>query len=68
MISKLTAPSSTIKAATLAGLLVAVFWGTINEFTDIQVSAQYVSLTVTVVSGLVGYFKKENVLHSNRIN
>ena len=55
-------PSSTITAATLAGLLMSLFWGTLNEFTELSISAQYVSLSVTAVSGLVGYFKKENVL------
>lgn len=55
-------PSSTITAATLAGLAMSLFWGTVNEFTDITVSAGYISLSVTFVSGLVGYFKKENVL------
>ena len=55
-------PSSTITAATLAGLLMSLFWGSVNEFTELSISAQYVSLSVTAVSGIVGYFKKENVL------
>ena len=55
-------PSSTITAATLAGLAMTLFWGSVNEFTELSISAQYVSLSVTAVSGLVGYFKKENVL------
>lgn len=60
--NNLSRPSSTITAATLAGLLMSVFWGTLNEFTAITVSPAYISLTVTAVSGLVGYLKKENVL------
>ena len=55
-------PSSTITSATVAGLLMSVFWGTLNEFTAITVSPAYISLTVTAVSGLVGYLKRENVL------
>jgi len=55
-------PSSTITAATLAGMFMSLFWGTINEFTPITISPQYIALSVTFVSGLVGYFKKENVL------
>ena len=55
-------PSSTITAATVAGLLMSLFWGTLNEFTAITVSAGYISLSVTAVSGLVGYLKRENVL------
>ena len=55
-------PSSTITAATVAGLLMSLFWGTLNEFTAITVSAGYISLSVTAVSGLVGYLKREKVL------
>lgn len=55
-------PSSTITAATLAGLAMSLFWGTLNEFSDLVISPQYISLSVTFVSGLVGYLKRENVL------
>ena len=55
-------PSSTITAATVAGVLMSVFWGTLNEFTAITVSPGYISLTVTAVSAVVGYLKRENVL------
>ena len=55
-------PSSTITAATLAGLCMSLFWGTLSEFTTIVISPGYISLTVTVASGLVGYLKKEKVL------
>ena len=55
-------PSSTITAATLAGMAMSLFWGSINEFTALTISPQYVALSVTFASGMVGYFKKENVL------
>lgn len=55
-------PSSTITAATLAGMFMSLLFGTVNEFTEITVSPQYIALSVTFVSGLVGYLKKENVL------
>ena len=55
-------PSSTITAATLAGMAMSLVWGTVNEFTALQISPQYVALSVTFVSGLVGYVKKERVL------
>ena len=55
-------PSSTITAATLAGLFMSLLWGSINEFTELTVSAGYISLSVTFVSGLVGYLKPERVL------
>lgn len=40
----------------------SLFWGTLSEFTTIVISPGYISLTVTVASGLVGYLKKEKVL------
>jgi len=61
-------PSSTITAATVAGLLMSLFWGTLNEFTAISVSAGYISLSVTAVSAVVGYFKRENVLQLKESN
>jgi hypothetical protein len=58
-------PSSTITAATTAGLLMSLLWGTVNEFTDITISAGYISLSVAAVSAVVGYLKKEKVLVNN---
>jgi len=55
-------PSSTITAATIAGLAMSAFWGTLNEFTDLTISAGYIGLTVSLASGLAGYWKKEKVL------
>lgn len=57
-------PSSTITAATLAGVAMSLFWGTVNEFTELTISAGYISLSVTFVSALAGYYKKENVYPS----
>jgi len=55
-------PSSTITAATLAGMFMSLLWGTVNEFTPMDISPQYIALSVTFVSGLVGFLKKERVL------
>lgn len=55
-------PSSTITAATLAGMAMSLFWGSVNEFTALTVSPQYIALSVTFISGLVGYLKREKVL------
>lgn len=60
--NKLAKPSSTITAASLAGIGMAVLWGTLNEFTSLTVSAGYIALSTQFVSSLVGYFKKEKVL------
>ena len=56
-------PSSTITAATLAGMAMTVFWGAISTFTSIQPDPTLVSGSVTLAAALVGYFKKENVLN-----
>jgi len=55
-------PSSTITAATLAGMGAALTWELIATFTDIILSAGLVAASTVFVSSLVGYFKKENVL------
>ena len=61
-IKSLGRPSSTITAAGLAGMGMSIAWGTINEFTPVEISPGYIALTVTFVSSLVGYMKRENVL------
>lgn len=58
----LSKPSSTITAATLAGMGAALFWELIATFTDVTLSAGLISASTVFVSALVGYFKKENVL------
>ena len=55
-------PSSTITAATLAGMGMSVTWELIATFTNIELSAGMVAASVTFVVALVGYLKKENVL------
>lgn len=59
-------PSSTITAAFLAGMGMSLFWLLLSEFylepIGRTISPQLVSLSVTFVASLVGYFKKENVL------
>lgn len=55
-------PSSTITAATLAGFAVAFIWEMIDTFTDVEPSLGSVGASIALASGLVGYFKKENVL------
>jgi len=55
-------PSSTITAATLAGLGTAMFWELIATFTDVELSLGLVAASTVFVSSLVGFLKKENVL------
>ena len=55
-------PSSTITASTLAGLAVSVLWELVATFSDVTLSPGLIAASVALVSGLVGYFKKENVL------
>ena len=55
-------PSSTIQAATLAGMGTSVVWELVDTFTAVDVSAGLIAASVAFVSALVGYFKKENVL------
>lgn len=57
-------PSSTITAAGLVGLAIAALFGTVNEFTEITVSAGYVALVTSVVSSAVGYFWPEKTLRA----
>lgn len=54
-------PSSTITAAFLAGMGMSLAWLIASEFFQIKASEALVSLSVTFVSTLVGYFKKETV-------
>ncbi len=54
-------PSSTITAATLAGMAVTAAWALVDNFTALEVSATVVSSTTTFAAALVGYFKRETV-------
>ena len=55
-------PSSTITAAFLAGTGAAIVWETVGTFTGINPSPGLVSQSSVFIAGLVGYYKKENVL------
>lgn len=55
-------PSSTITAATLAGMGVALVWELVATFTEVTLSPGMIAVSVAFISGAVGYFKKENVL------
>jgi hypothetical protein len=61
-LSNLSQPSSTITAATLAGMAVALAWEIVATFTDVQLSPGIISASTVFASALVGYLKKENVL------
>ena len=58
----LSKPSSTIQAASITGLTMTLLWVVIPEFTDVKLSAEFVSATTALVMAIAGYFKKENVL------
>ena len=55
-------PSSTITAATLAGGVMTVFWEMLTWLTVLEPPVTLVAASVTLVSGIVGYLKKERVL------
>lgn len=55
-------PSSTITAATLAGMAVAVLWELVATFTDYRPTPGLIAGSTVFVSALFGYFKRENVL------
>lgn len=55
-------PSSTITAATLAGMFVTVVWQLVATFTDVQPTPGLISGSTVFASALVGYFKREKVL------
>lgn len=54
-------PSSTIQAATLAGLAMAVVWQVLAEFFGVTASELLVSSSTALASGVVGYFWPERV-------
>jgi Co/Zn/Cd efflux system component len=59
-------PSSTITAATLAGLSMTMFWELVQQFTAVEIRASLIAASVALASGMVGYLKKENVLPIDR--
>ena len=56
-------PSSTIQAATLAGMGISLGWELLATFTAITLSPGLVAASTVFVSALAGYFKKENVIN-----
>ena len=64
----MTAPSSTITAATLSGMGMTLLWELIMQFNLIgTVRPALIAGSVTFVIALVGYFKKENVLFNEEL-
>jgi len=55
-------PSSTITASFLAGVAASVVWELVATFTTFSPTAGLIAGSVTLVSGIVGYKKLENVL------
>ena len=60
-------PSSTITAATLAGMATALLFKVLAWF-GVDVGAEFAAEASVFVSALVGYFKRENVLRSRIID
>jgi hypothetical protein len=55
-------PSSTITAATLAGMAAALIWELVATFTGYNPTPGLISGSTVFVSSLVGYLKKEKVM------
>ena len=56
-------PSSTITAATLAGMGMTVLWGAVKTWKpELMLDPMLVSGSTTFAAALFRYFKKENVL------
>lgn len=59
-------PSSTITAATLAGMAAAVVWELVATFTEVEPTAGLISGSTALAAGFVGYLKRERVLKVQR--
>jgi len=55
-------PSSTITASFLAGVAASVAWEVVATFTSYSPTAGLIAGSTVLAGGIVGYFKKENVL------
>jgi len=55
-------PSSTITAATIAGMGAAVVWEMVATFTEVSPTAGLIAGSTALASAAVGYFKKERVI------
>jgi len=65
-VKRMNKPSSTITAATLAGMGITAAWALVDNFTALSVSATVVSTTSLFGMSAAGYFKRENVLPIKR--
>ena len=65
MARSLSRPSSTITAATLAGMAMTMVWEIAAQF-GFEARATLVASSVTFAGALVGYCKRENVLPMTR--
>jgi branched-subunit amino acid ABC-type transport system permease component len=55
-------PSSTITAATIAGMGAALVWELVATFTQVEPTAGLIAGSTAFASAVVGYFKKEKIL------
>lgn len=55
-------PSSTITAATIAGMAAAVLWELVATFTNVSPTAGLIAGSTALAAAAVGYFKKEKVI------
>ena len=55
-------PSSTITAATIAGMGAAVVWELVATFTTVSPTAGLIAGSTALASAVAGYYKKERVI------
>jgi hypothetical protein len=55
-------PSSTITAATIAGMGAAVVWELVATFTTVSPTAGLIAGSTALASAIAGYYKKERVI------
>ncbi len=55
-------PSSTITAATIAGMAAALVWELVATFSAVEPTAGLIAGSTALASAVVGYFKREKVL------
>jgi hypothetical protein len=55
-------PSSTITAATIAGMAAAVVWEMVATFSSVSPTAGLIAGSTALASAVVGYLKKEKVI------
>lgn len=55
-------PSSTITAATIAGMAASVLWELVATFSSVSPTAGLIAGSTALAAALAGYFKKEKVI------